>query len=58
MAFIGVDLHTNSFTICRLEENGREEFSPYQLAACDLEQFCGSLDVDDEIAVEATGNSA
>lgn len=58
MAYVGVDLHTNSFTVCRLEHDGSESFKTYQLAAVDLERFCGTLDADDEIAVEATGNSA
>ena len=29
MAFIGVDLHTNSFTICRLEADGSEAFQTF-----------------------------
>ena len=58
MAYIGVDLHTNSFTICRLESDGSETFETFQLAQADLDRFCLSLDGDDEIAVEATGNSA
>ena len=58
MSFIGVDLHTTSFTVCRLEADGREEFETYQLAVADLARFCFTLDADDEIAVEATGNSA
>lgn len=58
MAYIGVDLHTNSFTICRLAADGAEAFETFQLAPADLERFCLSLDADDEIAVEATGNSA
>lgn len=58
MAFIGVDLHTNSFSVCRLEADGREQLETFQLAAADLERFCLSLDADDELAVEATGNSA
>lgn len=58
MAFIGVDLHTNSFTICRRDLDGTEAFQTYQLSAQALEQFCLSLDADDEIAVEATGNTA
>ncbi len=58
MSFIGVNLHTTSFTVCRLEADGSEIFETYQLAAADLERFCLSLDADDEIAVEATGNSA
>lgn len=58
MAYLGVDLHTTSFTVCRLEANGSESFATYQLAAADLERFCAGLDADDEIAIEATGNSA
>lgn len=58
MAYIGVDLHTNSFTVCRLAADGSETFATYQLAAADLDRFCLSLDADDEIALEATGNSA
>lgn len=58
MAYIGVDLHTNSFTICRLETDGSERYETYQLAAADLDRFCRTLDADDQIAVEATGNSA
>lgn len=58
MAYIGVDLHTNSFTICRLEDDGSEQFETFQLCAADLERFCLDLSADDEIAIEATGNSA
>ena len=58
MAFIGVDLHTNSFTVCRLEADGGQSFETFQLARSDLDRFCAGLDADDEIAVEATGNSA
>jgi len=58
MSFIGVDLHTTSFTVCRLEADGREAFETYQLAPAALERFCLTLDGNDEIAVEATGNSA
>lgn len=58
MAFIGVDLHTNSFTICRLETDGLERFETFQLAEADLDRFCLGLSADDAIAVEATGNTA
>lgn len=58
MAYIGVDLHQNSFTVCRLECDGRESFETCQLCRSDLDRFCLSLDADDEIALEATGNSA
>jgi transposase len=39
MAFIGVDLHTNSFTACRLDADGSERLETWQLAAADLERF-------------------
>ena len=58
MAFIGVDLHTNSFTICRLHDDGTEGFETFTLSASALQVFCQSLDADDEIAVESTGNTA
>ena len=57
MAFIGVDLHTNSFTICRLRDDGSEGFETFALSASALQAFCQSLDADDEIAVESTGNT-
>lgn len=57
MAHIGVDLHTNSFTVCRLDEGGAETLATYQLAKIDLDQFRATLSPEDEIAVEATGNS-
>ena len=58
MAFIGVDLHSNSFTICRLGPDGAERFETFRLSAADIERFCLGLDADDEIAVEATSNAA
>ncbi|MEG9884559.1 MAG: hypothetical protein V6Z86_08085 [Hyphomicrobiales bacterium] len=58
MSFIGVDLHANSFTARRLEPDGAEPFATDQLRRSDLDRFPVTLDVDDGIAVEATGNSA
>lgn len=58
MSFIGVDLHQNSFTVCRREADGAERFETLTLSAADLERFCLTLDADDELAIEATGNSA
>lgn len=58
MAFLGVDLHQNSFTVCRRELDGRETFSTLTLSPDDLDRFCSSVDADDELAIEATGNSA
>lgn len=58
MAFIGVDLHSNSFTICRLNPDEPETFETYQLSEVDIDRFCQSVDADDQVAVEATGNTA
>lgn len=58
MAYIGVDLHQNSITVCRREADGTEAFETRDLSPGDLERFCLSLDADDEVAIEATGNSA
>ncbi|MEL6996600.1 MAG: IS110 family transposase [Pseudomonadota bacterium] len=58
MAFVGVDLHSNSFTICRLGADGGEDFETYNLSEVDLKRFCARLEAGDELAVEATGNSA
>ena len=58
MAFIGVDLHTNSFTICRPQDDGSEGLETFTLSASVLQVFCQSLDADDEIAVESTGDTA
>lgn len=55
--YIGIDLHTNSFTVCYY--GGEEEtmrFKTYQLAAGAIRCFKQSLQPEDEMAVEATGN--
>lgn len=58
MSYIGVDLHQNSVTTCRLETDGSEQLETWPLTPEALSRFCLSLDADDELAVEATGNSA
>lgn len=58
MSYIGVDLHQNSITVCRREADGTEAFETLTLSPGDMDRFCGSLDADDEVAIEATGNSA
>lgn len=58
MAYIGVDLHQNSMTVCRREADGAEAFETLTLSPVDMDRFCLSLDADDEVAIEATGNSA
>lgn len=52
---IGIDLHRNSFTACVLGENGRNYLSGWRLT--ELDKFAARLKGDDEVAVEATGNT-
>jgi len=56
--YIGIDLHTNSFTCCFLQENGEERIRTWPLQGGGLEQFVKGLAGEDEIAIEATGNAA
>lgn len=56
--YIGVDLHTNSFTCCFLQEGGRGKISTWPLQGGGLEQFIKGLAEEDEVAIEATGNAA
>jgi transposase len=58
MAYIGVDLHSNSFTVCYLEAAGQESFKTFRLTRAGLDAFRETLSPDDEAAVEATGNSS
>lgn len=55
MRSIGVDLHSNSLTVCYLSEAGTEEFRTFALR--ELATFQASLCAEDELAVEATGNT-
>ena len=55
---IGVDLHTNSFTVCILSDGDRERIRTFALQGGGLAQFISDLEKSDEVAIEATGNSA
>ncbi|NBB81505.1 MAG: IS110 family transposase [Verrucomicrobia bacterium] len=55
--YIGIDLHTNSFTVCILDGE-KEKIQTLALQQGGLEQFISQLQASDEVAVEATGNSA
>lgn len=56
--YIGVDLHTNSFTACILQDGEKEIMQTLPLQDGGLERFAAGLKPEDEVAVEATGNSA
>ncbi len=56
--YIGVDLHTNNFTTCILQEGQEDIIQTLPLQNGGLEQFIRKLQTEDEIAVEATGNAS
>ena len=56
--YIGVDLHTNSITVCTLQKGHPERMQTLPLQGGGMEQFIAGLLPGDEVAVEATGNSA
>lgn len=58
MRYVGVDLHTNSLTVCYWEAGEAKSFKTYPLNGEGLERFKESLGQEDEVAVEATGNTA
>lgn len=58
MRHIGIDLHSNSFTACYLEEGKLEQIKTFKLQGDEFEIFLSGLHSDDEIALEATGNSS
>lgn len=57
MQYIGVDIHTNSFTACYLQKDGSERLQTIALQNGGLDQFIKTLQPKDEVALEATGNS-
>jgi transposase len=56
MSYLGVDLHSNSFTVCYRSSQGKERIATYELGR--LGQFSKTLRKHDRLAVEATGNTA
>jgi transposase len=57
MKHIGIDLHTNSFTACYLEEGKPEKIETFRLQGSGLQKFINTLEAEDKVAFEATGNS-
>jgi transposase len=55
MSYLGVDLHTNSFTVCRQTNHGKRTVMAFTLAH--VEKFARTLRKRDKVAVEATGNT-
>jgi len=55
MRYLGVDLHTNSFTVCVRTQTGREQLKTFSLKG--IGEFLSRLKRDDLVAVESTGNT-
>lgn len=55
--YIGVDLHTNSFTCCWLSKSAEPRYDTFNLQT-DLPRFLKLLSKWDEVAVESTANAA
>jgi len=56
MSYLGVDLHTNSFTVCSRTKQGKNSIRSFQIAR--IADFRKTLRKRDLLAVEATGNTA
>lgn len=56
MSYLGVDLHSNSFTVCYRSSQSTERIATYEIRR--IGQFRKTLRKYDELAVEATGNTA
>lgn len=56
MSYLGVDLHTNSFTVCYQGSDGKQRIATFDITKMD--SFRKTLRSGDKIAVEATGNTA
>ena len=55
MSDLGIDLHTNSFTVCYRTRQGKERIRTFALKELDV--FRKTLRRRDHVAVEATGNT-
>jgi transposase len=60
MSYLGIDLHSNNFTVCRLEVaelRGNSQIRKYSLAEGSFNEFLESLSMDDYILIEASTNT-
>ena len=57
MGYVGVDLHKRQFSVCWIDEDGREKFEKYRMDAEGIKAFKEKLGKDVEVGIEATGNS-
>jgi transposase len=57
MVFLGIDLHTNCFTCCYLDQEGGKRLESFELNRDGLERFFATLTMDTHVLVEATINT-
>jgi transposase len=58
MEFIGIDLHTNRFTCCYLDEEGNRRMKTYELSSTDIGLFLRTVHTDTScVLIEATVNT-
>jgi len=57
MRFVGIDLHTNCFTCCYIEENGGKRTITYTLDDEGINEFRKTLDKTTHVLIEATLNT-
>ena len=55
MRHIGIDLHSNNFMACILDQQGQHTFKRYKLS--EIESFKAALQRADQVAVEATSTT-
>jgi hypothetical protein len=53
MRYFGMDLHTTTFVVCFLSEQGKGRVDPFTLTVEGVTAFRRQLRADDAIAVEA-----
>ncbi len=57
MKFIGIDLHTNCFTCCFLDEFKGKSLSTFTITDLGIKNFIEESDIDSTVLIEATCNS-
>ena len=58
MAYFGIDLHSNNFAVCRMNEDGTTALGSFRTDPASMDAFRKALSKDDGIAVEATTSTA
>src|SRR4030065_2521779 len=57
MIFLGIDLHSNSFTCCFIHEDGKKQKMTFSITPESLENFYRYLDKNTAVIIEASTNT-